>query len=148
MLSNDGRPRPQPARFEAGYTLLELLVVLAILGLIIAIAAPRVMGVFEGSKAKAAKIEIANLAAAVELYRLTEGNYPASEQGIAALVEAPVTGTWGGPYLTRKSAVNDPWGRPYLYKTPGEHGSFDIWTLGADGKPGGTGNDQDLGSWE
>lgn len=106
------------------------------------------MGAFEGSKAKAAKIEIANLAAAMELYRLTEGNYPSSEQGIAALVEPPVSGSWGGPYLTRKSAVNDPWGRPYLYKSPGEHGAFDIWTLGADGKAGGDGNDKDLGSLE
>ena len=133
---------------QSGYTLLELLVVLAILGLIIAIAAPRVMGIFEGSKAKAAKIEIANLASAMELYRLTEGTYPSNEQGIAALVEAPAGGSWGGPYLTRKSAVNDPWGRPYLYKSPGEHCVFDVSTPGADGKPGGTGNDQDIGSWE
>ena len=135
-------------RAQDGYSLLELLIVLAILGLIIAIAAPRVIGYFEASKAKAAKIQIANLVSALDLYKLSNGGYPTEAQGLKALVERPQgLATWDGPYLTRGDGINDPWGKPYIYKSPGAHGTFDIMTLGADGKEGGTGEDTDLGSW-
>lgn len=133
---------------EAGYSLLELLVVLAIMGLIIAIAAPRVIGFFEASKAKTAKIQIANISAALDLYFLTEGTYPTETQGLKALVERPEGGgNWGGPYLTRADGIIDPWGKGYFYKQPGTHGKVDVSSLGADGKEGGDGEDRDLGSW-
>jgi general secretion pathway protein G len=133
---------------ERGYSLLELLVVLAILGLIIAIAAPRVIGYFDSSKAKAAQIQIANIAAALDLYYLANGAYPSEQQGLKALVERPEgVQAWDGPYLNRADGIVDPWDRPYLYKQPGAHGKFDVSTLGADGKEGGEAEDRDLGSW-
>jgi general secretion pathway protein G len=133
---------------ERGYSLLELLVVLAILGLIIAIAAPRVIGYFDSSKAKAAEIQIANISAALDLYYLANGAYPSEQQGLKALVEQPdgMTG-WDGPYLNRADGIVDPWDRAYLYKQPGTHGKFDVMTLGADGKEGGEDENRDLGSW-
>ncbi|MEQ1755439.1 MAG: type II secretion system major pseudopilin GspG [Micropepsaceae bacterium] len=133
---------------QAGYSLLELLVVLAILSLIIAIAAPRVIGYFESSKAKAAKIQIQNILTALDMYKMDNSGYPTEPQGLKALVEKPEgVASWNGPYLTRADGINDPWGKPYFYKAPGLHGSVDISSLGADGKEGGTGEDQDLGSW-
>lgn len=133
---------------ERGYSLLELLVVLAILGLIIAIAAPRVIGYFDSSKAKAAEIQIANIAAALDLYYLANGAYPSEQQGLKALVERPEgVQSWDGPYLNRADGIIDPWQRPYLYKQPGQHGKFDVATLGADGKEGGEDEDRDIGSW-
>jgi general secretion pathway protein G len=143
------RQRKAAARAgERGYSLLELLVVLAILGLIIAIAAPRVIGYFDASKAKTAQIQIANIAAALDLYYLANGAYPSEQQGLKALVERPegVPG-WDGPYLNRADGIIDPWERPYLYKQPGTHGKFDVSTLGADGKEGGEAESRDLGSW-
>ncbi|MFM9862889.1 MAG: type II secretion system major pseudopilin GspG [Micropepsaceae bacterium] len=138
----------QRRQLERGYSLLELLVVLAILGLIIAIAAPRLIGYFEASKAKTAKIQISNLATAMDLYYLSNGGYPTEEQGLKALVERPETATaWDGPYLNKADGIIDPWGRPYVYKQPGVHGKFDISSLGADGKEGGTSEDADMGSW-
>ena len=139
---------PKRLRRQSGYSLLELLVVLAILGLIIAIAAPRVIGYFEASKAKAAKIQIANISTALDLYKLSNNAFPTEQQGLKALIEKPDSvATWDGPYLTRADGINDPWGRPYNYKVPGLHGAFDVSSLGADGKEGGAGENQDLGSW-
>ena len=135
-------------KLQRGYSLLELLIVLAIMALIIAIAAPRMIGYFEASKAKTAKIQIANILTALDLYYLANGSYPSEQAGLKALIEKPegVT-TWDGPYLNRADGIVDPWGKPYLYKLPGAHGKFDISSLGADGKEGGTGDDADIGSW-
>lgn len=135
-------------KLQRGYSLLELLIVLAIMALIIAIAAPRMIGYFEASKGKTAKIQIANISTALDLYYLANGSYPSEQAGLKALVERPdgVT-TWDGPYLNRADGIVDPWGRPYLYKLPGAHGKFDVSSLGADGKEGGTGEDADVGSW-
>lgn len=143
------RKRKATARAgERGYSLLELLVVLAILGLIIAIAAPRVIGYFDASKAKTAQIQIANIAAALDLYYLANGAYPSEQLGLKALVERPESiQSWDGPYLNRADGIIDPWERPYLYKQPGTHGKFDVSTLGADGKEGGEDENRDLGSW-
>lgn len=132
---------------EQGYTLLELLIVIAILGLIVALAAPQVIGYFGRSKTKAAEIQISSLQSALELYRLDVGAYPTADQGLQALV-APPTGVkgWQGPYLSRDDGIIDPWGRPYLYTPPPQFGRVTIRSLGADGKPGGTGDDADIAS--
>jgi general secretion pathway protein G len=143
------QPRPivSPAA-QAGYSLLELLVVLAILALIIGIAAPRVMGYFEASKGKAAKIQIQNIVTTLDLYKMDNNTYPSETQGLKALVEKPEGATnWNGPYLTRADGIIDPWSRPYLYKVPGVHGAVDVSSLGADGKDGGTDEDRDITSW-
>lgn len=132
---------------DQGYTLLELLVVIAILALIIGFAAPKVVGYFERSKTKAAEIQISNIMAALDLYRLDIRHYPTSDQGLKALIEAPPNvKNWDGPYLTRRDGIIDPWGRPYVYmlSSDGEH--VIVSSLGADGKPGGTGEDSDVTS--
>jgi len=143
------QPRPiVSSAAQAGYSLLELLVVLAILALIIGIAAPRVMGYFSASKSKAAKIQIQNIVTTLDLYKMDNNAYPSETQGLKALVEKPEgTTNWNGPYLTRADGIIDPWGRPYVYKVPGLHGAVDVSSLGADGKEGGTGEDQDVSSW-
>ncbi len=144
------RPKPETVWWsgsigEDGYTLLELLVVIAILGLIVALAAPQVVGYFGRSKSKAAEIQISSLQSALEIYRLDVGTYPTQDEGLKALVAAPsdVKG-WRGPYLSRDDGIVDPWGRPYLYSPPALDGRVVIRSLGADGKPGGTGDDADL----
>jgi len=133
---------------EGGFTLLELLVVLAILGMLAAIAAPRVIAYLGSARADTARVQMSNIATALDLYRLEAGRYPSQADGLRALVEKPAgAAAWNGPYLQRKDAVIDPWGRPYEYRLPGEHGDFDVFTLGADGAPGGEGDDSDVTSW-
>jgi general secretion pathway protein G len=132
---------------ETGYTLLELLVVLAILSLIVAFAAPRVIGYFERSKTKAAEIQIATLMGSLDLYRLDTGRYPTSDEGLMALIVKPEhVRNWHGPYLTRSDGIIDPWGRPYLYTPPTGGSMAVIMSFGADGKPGGTDENQDVTS--
>lgn len=133
---------------QAGFTLLELLVVLAILGMLAALAAPRVMGLLGGARSDAARIQIGNLGTSLDLYRLESGRYPTEQEGLSALVERPAGYTaWAGPYLKRKDSLLDPWGRPYLYRYPGKHGEFDLFTLGADNRDGGEGENQDVVNW-
>jgi general secretion pathway protein G len=133
---------------ESGFTLIELLVVLAILGLLIGLVAPQVMKYLGRARGDAARIEIQNLAGALDLYRLDMRRYPTQQEGLQALVEMP-SGTvgWNGPYLQQKKVPADPWGRPYVYRMPGEHGEYDLYTLGADNAPGGTGENQDATNW-
>jgi general secretion pathway protein G len=133
---------------EAGFTLIEMLVVITIIGLIMALVAPRVLNYLAESKVKAAKIQIASFGSALDLYFLDESHYPTSSQGLAALVARPGnSATWNGPYLKGAIVPADPWGNPYIYRAPGEHGPYDIVSYGSDGQQGGTGTAADIASW-
>jgi general secretion pathway protein G len=145
------RPRYTQTKGEAerGFTLLELLVVLAILGLLVAFVAPAALRQLGSAKHKVAEQSIERIAGILDIYRLDVGSYPTTDQGLAALWTKPssVTG-WNGPYVKDGDDLRDPWGRPYLYRSPSARPgkSFDITTLGADGKPGGDGEDADITS--
>lgn len=141
--------RIQIKRGEAGFTLLELLVVLAIMGLLAAIIAPQVLKYLGTSRTQTARVQIQNVTAALEMYRLDVGRYPTPTEGLEALVTAPSTAAgWNGPYLRKESALHDPWGQSYIYKVPGQHGEMDVYTLGSDKSEGGTGEAQDVGNWQ
>ncbi|MDI1230967.1 MAG: type II secretion system major pseudopilin GspG [Methylobacter sp.] len=134
---------------QRGFTLLELLVVLGIIAMLAGIVGPQVMKHMGESKTKAARVQIEDLAAALDMYKLDLGSYPTSEQGLMTLIESPdKANRWNGPYLRKSKMPLDPWQQEYRYVAPGEHGKFDLYTLGADGKEGGEGEDQDIASWE
>lgn len=133
---------------EAGFTLLELLVVLGILALLAAFVGPSVLRYMGQGRTTAAKTQISAIASAVELYALDMGAPPSSESGLAALVTAPQGATrWRGPYLKSANGLIDPWGRPYHYRSPGKNAPYEIFSYGQDNAPNGTGEDQDLVSW-
>jgi general secretion pathway protein G len=126
-----------------------LLVVLAILGLLIGLVAPPVIRYLGRAKTDVAKVDIHNLESALDLYRLDLGRYPTQAEGLPALVEKPAgLEHWQGPYLKQKTVPADPWGHPYHYRIPGEHGEFDLYSLGADDASGGTGENQDITNWQ
>lgn len=130
-----------------GFTLLELLVVMVIIGLLAGYVAPRYFGQVGKSEVKVARAQLDALEKALDQYRLDTGHYPSTELGLAALVKKPSNeAKWAGPYL-RKAVPLDPWGRGYLYKSPGDHGDFDLVSLGKDGQPGGTGEAEDIKNW-
>jgi len=140
---------PARASRRRGFTLIELLVVLVILGLLAGLVGPQVMRYVGSSKTDTARLQINDLSAAMDLYRIDVGSYPTTAQGLQALVAQPAgIQRWNGPYLRRNTVPEDPWGRQYHYRFPGEHGAFDIWTYGADGEPGGEGENQMVGSWQ
>lgn len=133
--------------FSSGFTLLELLVVMVIIGLLAAYVGPQYFSQLGKSEVKAAQAQISALQKALDTYRIDIGHYPTSEQGLAALMIKPQNeAKWSGPYL-QKAVPPDPWGRPYTYKAPGEHGDYDLFSLGKDGQPGGTGEAADITSW-
>ena len=139
------------ARATRGFTLIEIMVVIVILGILASLVVPKVLGRTDDARVAAAKQDIASIAQALKLYRLDNQRYPTTEQGLQALVAAPSAGPpaagWKtGGYLEK--LPKDPWGHPYQYLAPGVKGEIDIFSLGADGQPGGTGNDADIGSWE
>lgn len=135
-------------RPDAGFTLLELLVVLAIMGLLAAIVAPQVLKYLGSSRSETAKVQIQNINAALELYHLDVGRYPTADEGLKSLVTQPQTAAgWNGPYLKKATALDDPWGQAYLYKVPGQHGDVDVYTLGSDKAEGGSGEAKDVGNW-
>lgn len=132
-----------------GFTLIELLVVLAIIGLLAGLVGPQVMKHLGESKTKAARLQIEELASALDMYRLDVGRYPLGEEGLQALIEPSASGrNWNGPYLKKRKVPLDPWSNPYHYVAPGQHGKFDLYSLGADGSEGGEGEDQDILGWE
>jgi general secretion pathway protein G len=132
-----------------GFTLLELLVVLGIIAMLAGIVGPQVMKHMGASKTKAAKVQIEDLAASLDMYKLDEGRYPTQQQGLSALIEKPSDAKrWNGPYLRKDKIPQDPWSQDYRYVYPGQHGKFDLFSYGADEKEGGDGEDQDIRSWE
>lgn len=141
------------AGLKAGFTLLELMVVIVILGLLAAIVAPRIIGRADEARVTEAKVQIQNLETALKLYKLDNGAYPSTEQGLAALVERPAIGViprnWReGGYLEKKKVPKDPWGSSFVYLSPGLHGDIDIVSYGADGMKSGDKLDRDIGNWD
>lgn len=131
-----------------GFTLLELLVVMVIIGLLASYVGPKFFSQIGKSEVKAARAQIDALEKALDQYRLDLGRYPTTDQGLAVLMERPAgEQKWGGPYL-KKAVPNDPWGRPYNYRQPGEHGEYDLLSLGKDGQPGGSGEAEDINNWQ
>ncbi len=137
------------SQYSRGFTLIELLVVLAILGLLAGLVGPQLIKHLGESKTKTARLQIEELSSALDMYRLDVGKYPSTDEGLAALLEAPGTAKiWNGPYLRKKKMPLDPWNNPFHYVAPGQHGKFDLFTLGADNSEGGEGEDQDVVNWE
>lgn len=140
-------------RDKRGFTLIEVMVVVIILGILAGWIAPKLMGRTDDARKLKARMQIESLATALKLFKLDNGSYPDTEQGLQALVERPETESaatnWReGGYLEKGKVPNDPWGRPYVYLSPGVNGDFDLVSYGADGVPGGTGKNQDINSWE
>ena len=143
------RPLARRLRRAAGFTLIELMVVLVIIGVLAALIVPNVLDRTDDARATAARTDVHNLMQALKLYKLDNQRFPSAEQGLAALVQrpstAPLPGNWK-PYLDK--LPNDPWGRPYQYLNPGIKGEVDVMSFGADGASGGEGKNADIGSWQ
>ena len=136
-----------------GFTLIELMVVIVILGILAGLIVPRIMGRPEEAKQLKAKLTIESIETSLRLYKLDVGSYPTTEQGLAALISAPDTGSttnsWReGGYIEKGKVPKDPWGHDFIYLSPGVHGDYDISSYGSDGVPGGDGKDRDINSWE
>lgn len=140
-------PRLRSAAYVAGFTLLELLVVMVIIGMLASFVAPKFFAQIGKSQTKTARAQIDALEKSLDQYRLDIGHYPTTEQGLAALNERPAgEAKWSGPYL-KKSVPMDPWSHAYIYKAPGEHGEYDLLSYGKDGQPGGTDEAEDITNW-
>lgn len=139
----------KPVISDAGFTLLEMIVVVFILSLLVAIVAPKIMGKTDDAKIAQAKVQIRNFETALKMFKLDNGYYPTTEQGLDALITKPTIGQIpafyrDGGYLEQHKIPLDPWGNPFVYLSPGDHGDFDIISFGADGKEGGQGKDADI----
>ena len=135
-------------RRQAGFTLIEIMVVMVIIGLLMALVGPNLIGRSEKAKSQAAAMQIERLGTVLDTFRLDVGRYPTTQEGLQVLVQRPMgVDRWDGPYLN-KGVPKDPWDRPYIYRSPGEAGRpYDLYSLGADGAPGGTDNNRDITSW-
>ena len=140
--------RSQGIRGRQGFTLVELLVVMAIIALLAALVAPKVFPKLGQGKTSAAKAQIELFGQALDQYRLDTGRYPTTEQGLQSLITNPGDDKWQGPYLKKNLIPPDPWGKPYNYACPGNHGEYDLFSYGRDGTPGGDGEDKDVVNWE
>ena len=138
---------------DRGFTLIELMVVIVILGILAGLIIPRIMGRPEEARRMKARVQMESMETSLRLYKLDNGVYPSTEQGLQALVEAPTAGelprAWRkGGYLEKGNVPKDPWGNEYVYLSPGLHGDFDLLSYGADGQPGGEDQNQDVNSWD
>ena len=132
----------------AGFTLIELLVVLTILGLLAGLVGPRVLKYLGGAKTDTAELQIEEFGASLDLFHLEVGRYPTTEEGLGALVNQPAgLNNWRGPYVKKNDIPADPWGNPYHYRSPGQYGDYDLYSLGRDNTDGGEGEDSDVLSW-
>jgi general secretion pathway protein G len=152
MMFKRGLANSTAGRFrverQRGFTLMELLVVLAILGLLMSLVGPRVLNQLGGAKTKTAGIQVKDLEQSLEMYKLDVGRFPSTEQGLSALITKPGNAAgWNGPYL-KSDVPLDPWNREYHYKYPGENGELDIYSYGQDGQAGGESEDADVGNWK
>ena len=130
-----------------GFSLIELIVVLVILGLLATVVGPKVMDKLSKGKAEIAKLQVHDLEGALGLFRFDVGRYPNTSEGLASLIDNPGIDNWSGPYLSKKTLPKDPWGRDYQYRSPGLHGDYDLYSLGADGIEGGADDSADVTSW-
>jgi general secretion pathway protein G len=139
-----------PARLQRGFTLIEIMVVVVIMGVLAAMVVPKLMGRADDAKVTAARVDISRIMQALNMYKLDNSRFPTTEQGLQALVSKPTSGPaangWRSGYLDK--VPKDSWGNPYQYMAPGIKGEVDVFSFGADAQPGGTGNDADIGSWE
>ena len=140
------------SRRAGGFTLIEITIVMFIIAMLAALVGPRLVGALSGSKVKATKIQIEALSNALDTFHLDTGRHPTLQEGLPVLVQnsqpTPIP-NWRGPYLKKNKIPADEWGRPFVYEIPSKHGmAFDLYSLGADGKPGGTGDDADIGNWD
>ena len=148
MSRCDLRPSRPIATDQKGFTLIEMLVVLVIIGLLGLLLAPDLVRRLGTAKSDAAQAEINSLVSAVDMFAVDMGRYPTKEEGLQALIDAPNGEPgWRGPYLRKKQALIDPWGHPFHYRVPGEHGSYDLYSLGSDNAEGGEGDARDVTSW-
>jgi len=135
-------------KHEPGFTLVEIMIVIIIIGLMAALVGPKLFGKLASAKQKAAKAQIELFGTAFDAFRIDVGRYPSTEEGLKALREKPAdVANWQGPYLPKEIPL-DPWGKPYVYKSPGDHGEYDIISYGLDGVEGGDGENQDIVSWK
>ena len=138
----------QTIRSDSGFTLLELLIVIAILGLLGVVGTVQLVGYLGSARTDTAKLQLDQLSMALDLFRVDVGRLPTTEEGLNSLLAPPAdTARWRGPYLKKAEAINDPWGKVFSYKIPGEHGEYDLISYGADGKPGGEGENLDVANW-
>jgi len=139
----------QTRNSQSGMTMMELLAVLVIIGVVMGVVGSKFFGQAEEAKRKAAKIEINQIGQSLDLYKLEIGRYPTTSEGLQALITAPAgVSNWNGPYWKNGSLPTDPWKNEYKYTAPGQHGAYDIVSLGPDGKEGGEGPDRDITSWD
>lgn len=147
-LGHSAKALPATAAGSRGFTLLELLVVLMILAIIGLIAVPIVFNQLSKAQTQAARVQVDQLGTILDLYRLDVGRYPTEAEGLEALLtQPPGVDRWSGPYMKKKESVIDPWGNPYIYRSPGERGDYDLYSLGADGADGGEDENADITSW-
>ena len=143
------RPYNTPNPLQAGFSLVEMLVVLVIIGLIMGLVGPRVLSYLVESRVKATRLQIESFSNSLDLFYVDNGRYPTTQEGLAALMDRPPDAArWSGPYLKGNSVPNDPWGNQYVYRSPGNHGAYDLMSYGANGQQAGENSDTEIANWQ